>query len=99
MPNKNKNRFFPIFENDGEPSTQPASSSQSNKPPPKMARQETPSPPRAPTAQLAIEALPATSDPSASILTTLNSVLDRVNNLHDQFRNEHDSITAVLMNK
>jgi hypothetical protein len=96
MPNKNKNRFFPIFENGGEPSTQPASSSQSNTPPPKTARQETPSPPRAPTAQLAIEAPPATSDPSASIL---NSVLDRVNNLHDQYRNEHNSITAVLMNK
>jgi uncharacterized protein YoxC len=96
MPNKNKNRFFPIFENNGEPAKQPASSSQSNKPPPKRARQETRSPPRAPTAQLAIEAPPATSDPSASILTTLNSVLDRVNNLHDQFRNENDSITAVF---
>jgi hypothetical protein len=96
MPNKNKNRFFPILENDGEPSTQPGSSSRSNTHAPQRAREETPSRPRAPTAQLAIEALPATSDLSASILTTLNSVLDRVNNLHDQFRNEHDPITAVF---
>jgi hypothetical protein len=49
----NNKRFFPIFEQDGEPSTPPAP--RKMKPPPKRVRQETASPPQAP---LAIEAPP-----------------------------------------
>jgi hypothetical protein len=73
MSNKNENHFSPIFENVGEPSTTPVSSSRSNKPGSKRAREETTSRPHAPAAQHAIEAPPATSDPLTS-LTNLASL-------------------------
>jgi hypothetical protein len=47
----NKNRFFPIFQNDGEPSTHTRSSPRSNKSAAKRARQGTPGPPHPPAAQ------------------------------------------------
>jgi hypothetical protein len=52
MANNSNNCFFPIFEQDEEPSTPPTNG---RKTPPKRARHETPRPPQA---QLAIEATP-----------------------------------------
>jgi hypothetical protein len=55
------NNHHAIFNQDGKTSTPPGSSSRSNKPATKRAREETPSPPPAHAAQLAIEAPQATS--------------------------------------
>jgi hypothetical protein len=65
----NNNRFFPIFEHDGEVSTPPAP--RKVKPPRKRVRQKPPSPPQAP---LAVEAPPR--DPTAT--TAITSRLDEI---------------------
>jgi hypothetical protein len=61
----NKNRFFPIFQNDGEPSTHTGSRPRSNKPAAKRARQRTPGPPHPPAAQtrLLLRQLPNPQQP------------------------------------